>query len=287
MGKSTRYRPGRWVGFKTVNLGKLLVQSNQADPYRSKMEKKTMTIKDKTNKRTARAVGVLYIIGTVSGILSLVLSAPVRDAEDLLVNVAANENQIILGALCVLIMGLALAMVPVVAFPVLRNHNEVLAVGYTVFRGGLETVGYIAMAIGWLLLVPLSHAYAHSGALDASHFHALGDMLLEAHEIGSIHTIVFCLGALMFYSVLYRSRLVPRWLSGWGLIAALPFLASALLSIFGLISPLSDIYLLLEMPLALQEMVLAVWLIAKGFSSAAIASGSGRQMLSSEYIRAD
>jgi hypothetical protein len=229
------------------------------------------------NIRTARIVGVLYIIGTIGGVLSLAFSAPIRDAQDHLVSVSANENQTIVGAFFVLVMGLALAMVPVMMFPILKKHNEALALGYVVFRGGFETVGYIAMAIGWLLLLPLSQAYVQAGAPDVSHFHVLGDRLLAADEIGSIHVIVFCLGALMFYYALYQSRLIPRWLSGWGLIAAIPFLASGLLAMFALINPLATIYVVLQLPLALQEMVLAVWLIVKGFSTSAIASGSAEQ----------
>jgi hypothetical protein len=205
-----------------------------------------------------------------------VFSAPIRDAQDYLVSVSVNESQLITGALFILVMGLALAMVPVMMFPILREHNEALALGYVVFRGALETVGYIAMAIGWLLLLPLGQIYAQAGTPDASILQSLGTFLFEAEEIGSIHTIVFCLGALMFYYVLYQSKLVPRWLSGWGLIAVIPFLASSLLAIFAIISPLSTIQVGLQLPLALQEMTLAIWLIVKGFNSPAIASLSAK-----------
>lgn len=102
------------------------------------------------NKTTARTVGILYIIGTVAGILSLVATGPVRDTQDYLVSVPANETRLVMGALCVLTMGLALAMVPVVMFPILRKHNEALALGYIVLRGGLEAVTYLAIATSWL-----------------------------------------------------------------------------------------------------------------------------------------
>jgi Domain of unknown function (DUF4386) len=81
-------------------------------------------------------------------------------------------------------------------FPILRKHKEALALGYVVFRGGLEAVSYLAIATSWLLLVPLSQIYAQAGAVDASNIQALGTLLPEAKEIGSILTIVFCLGAL-------------------------------------------------------------------------------------------
>jgi inner membrane protein involved in colicin E2 resistance len=105
----------------------------------------------KSINRTARIVGALYIIGTVAGILSLAFAGPVLNAQEYLTSVLANETRLVVGALCVLTMGLALAMVPVMMFPILRKHNEALALGYVVFRGGLEAVGYLAITTGWLL----------------------------------------------------------------------------------------------------------------------------------------
>ena len=221
------------------------------------------------NKKTARAVGGAFIIGTVAGILSRVVTGPIQNAQDHLTSVPASETHLVVGALFVLMMGLALAMVPVMMFPILRKHNETLALGYVVFRGGLEAVAYLAIATSWLLLVPLSQIYAQAGVLDASNVQTLGTLLLEAKEIGSILTIVFCLGALIFNYLLYQTELVPRWLSGWGLIAIVPYLAAGLLSMFGIIHALSPIYAILNLPLALQEMVLALWLIVRGFNSSA------------------
>jgi hypothetical protein len=207
--------------------------------------------------------------------MSLIFTGPIRDAPDSLASVSTNENQIIFGALCVLIMGLALAMVPVTAFPILRKHNETLALGYVVFRGGLEAVRYMANTISWLLLLPLSKVY-HAGTPDASNLQALGNVLLNVEEIADIGAFVFFLGALMFYCVLYRSKLIPRWLSGWGLIAIIMNLAAGFLYLFGLIGQLSTAGVIMELPIAVQEMVMAIWLIVKGFNSSAIASLSAK-----------
>ena len=227
-----------------------------------------------TYRLNARIAGVLYIIGTAAGILSLVLSAPIRDAQNVLISVAANANQVIVAALFVLLMGLSLAMVPVVLYPVLRRFNEVLALGYVVFRGALETVTYFVTAIVWLLLLALSQLYVQAGAPAASGFQASGALLLKAGELSSLTGIVFCLGALMFYVVLFQSRLVPRWISVWGLAALILDLAAQFLALFALLDPLSAIGGLLHIPLAVQEMVLAVWLIVKGFSPSAVAPGA-------------
>jgi hypothetical protein len=230
----------------------------------------------KTYRSNAISAGVLYIIGTVAGILSLALSQPVRDAHDLLASVAANANQMIIATLFVLLMGLSLAMVPVVLYPILRKYNEVLALGYVVFRGALETVTYFVTAIVWLLLLALGQLVVRAGAPPAPSFQASGALLLKAGEISSLTGIVFCLGALMFYVVLYQSRLVPRWISVWGLAALVPYLAAEVLAMCALLDPLSTTAVLLHIPLAVQEMVLAVWLIIKGFSPSALAAGPAK-----------
>lgn len=226
-----------------------------------------------TSRKTAIIVGVLYIIGTVAGILSLTFTGPIRKAQDHLVYVSANENQAVMGALFVLIMGLALAMIPITLFPILRKHNEILALGYVIFRSGLEAFTYITIVISWLLLVPLSQAYTQAGASNPSSFQALGILLLDSGEISSVTAIVFPLGTLMFYTLLYRSKLIPRWLSGWGLVAIIPYFAAGLSAMLGIIDPLSSVGVVSDIPLALQEMVLAVWLIVKGFNSSPVNFG--------------
>ncbi|MGB2876758.1 MAG: DUF4386 domain-containing protein [Dehalococcoidales bacterium] len=225
-----------------------------------------------SNRKTAIIVGVLYIIGTVAGVLSLVFVNPILSAPDYLLQFSANKTQVITGALFVIIMGVALVMVPVMMFPILKKQSKTLALGYVVFRA-LEAVTYIAVVISWLLLITLSQEFVKAGAPAVSYFQTSGALLLEAENwINPILDIVFILGALMFYYLLYQSKLIPRFISVWGLIAATPYLAAGLLSMFGLISPMSTTQIVMVVPLALQEMVLAVWLIVKGFNSSAIAS---------------
>lgn len=234
-----------------------------------------------TNRKAAIFVGLLYIIGTVTGILSLVVTGPILESPDYLTQVSTNPNQMVIGALFVLTMGLSLAMVPVMMFPILKSYNETLAVGYVVFRGALEAVTDLALGIGWLSLPLISQEYIKATAADASYFQSFGDLVLEAHEqIGHVLTIVFILGALMFYYALFRSKLVPRWLSGWGLLAAIPYFVSGVLGLFSLLSPMSSVQMILVLPLALQEMVLAVWLIVKGFNSSSVNVRSAQAAIS-------
>jgi hypothetical protein len=217
------------------------------------------------HRKTAIVVGGLFIIGDIAGVLSHFVTRGLLDGPDALTKIAAHQDQLLLGALLVLVMGFALAMVPVVMFPVFKRHSQVLAHGCVVFRGALETVGYMATAGTWLLLLELSRAHAEAASPSAPHFQTLSALLVhtQGSTTANFTSIAFSLGALMFYYVFYQSRLIPRWLSVWGLAGAVLYLASPLLDLFG------HGFGLLMAPLAVAEIVLAVWLIVKGLNSPA------------------
>jgi hypothetical protein len=209
----------------------------------------------------SRAVGILYILGTVFGIVSEAFTTSISGNDDILGAVAADENGLALGALMVVAMGLVLAMIPIVAYPVLSKDDPVRARGYFLFRSVLETGGYLAAAVAWLLLIPLSGSSDVPGVF--------GEALFDLDGAVAFGTIAFLIGAAMFYSILYQRRLVPRWLSGWGLVAIVPYGIPVFLRLFTDVDVDS---MLFDLPLGLQEMVLALWLIFKGFSSDRAAS---------------
>lgn len=125
----------------------------------------------------------------------------------------------------------------------------------------------------WLLLLVLSREYVAAGAPDASGFQALGAVLLKgADPIGALAGIVFDLGALMLYYVFYQSKLIPRWISVWGFIAIALNFATGLLILFGLQTAFDTSNSIMNFPIFLQEMVMAVWLIVKGFNPSAAAT---------------
>jgi hypothetical protein len=168
----------------------------------------------KTYRSTATLVGVLYIFGTVAGVLSVVFTGPTVNASDVLSRVSANRPQIVVGGLFVLLMGFALAFIPVFVFPILKRYSEPLALGYVVFRGALETAMYIVTTISLLLLIPLSQEYLNAGAPVASHFQTLSALLRSLGELPLV-VVVFSLGALIFYYLLFQTQIVPRWISVW------------------------------------------------------------------------
>jgi hypothetical protein len=87
--------------------------------------------------------------------------------------------------------------------------------------------------------------------------------------------IVFPLGAMMLYAVFYQSKLIPRWLSVWGLIGVtLHLFVTGLAGMFGLTNSMSTVQSVLALPIFLQELVMAIWLILKGFDASALATGA-------------
>jgi len=223
-----------------------------------------------SNRRTARIVGLLFITATVASSLSFAIFDPILNAPDILVNVSANITQVIIGVLLLLIDCAAVVAIPVMLVPIFKKHNEALALGYVGARI-IESVILIVGTIILLSLLTLSQEYVQAAAPDASYFQTLGTLLLAVYEwallVGIM--IVFSLTALILNYLLYQSELIPRWLSVWGLIGAALLLAVGLLEIFGF-----NLTEILSIPIALQEMVFAVWLIVKGFNSSAIASES-------------
>jgi hypothetical protein len=126
-----------------------------------------------------------------------------------------------------------------------------------------------------ILLLSLSQKFVQAGAPPSSYFQTLGAVLLSGYHWATYvgGPLAFSVGALMYYSIFYKTKLVPRWLSNWGLIGAALTTLSSLLVMFNIIGAFSTTQIVLNLPfIGIQEMVLAVWLIVKGFNSSPIAS---------------
>jgi hypothetical protein len=136
-----------------------------------------------------------------------------------------------------------------------------MALGSVAFRL-TEGVFYALSAAGTMILVSLSGQLTAGASADAS-----ADLVRDLRDsAGCVGYQAFCTGATLYYLVFYRSQLIPRWLSAWGLAGTVLGLVSGLLVLFQSIAVLSSTQVVLNLPIATQEMVLAVWLIVKGFS---------------------
>jgi len=230
-----------------------------------------------SNRKTAIIVGVLFITATTAAILSVVLLGPILNDPDYLISFSENANQVIIGALLDLLGAGAFVGLAVVIFPILKIYNERIALGYIVARI-IEAVPFIIANISLLSLLTLSQEYVQAASGTAAYFLPVGAGLLAAYDWSQLlgPRIFASLAAVPFYYLLYQSKLLPQWISVWGFIGAPLYFASGLLAMFGLVDPLSPILVLLFLPAALLEMVLAVWLIVKGFNPSAFASESAK-----------
>jgi hypothetical protein len=227
-----------------------------------------------TYRKTSITVGLLFIIGTVAGISSGVVTGPILGDADYLAAVAANESSMVLGALLILVMGFPLAMIPVMMFPIFRKYNEPLALGAVVFRGMLEAVTYIVLATCWLLLIPIGQGFVSAGAADTTTFQAMGTLIIKTgYWTEHILALVFTIGALMLYWLFYKTKLIPSWLALWGFFGAILYFAAPIFNLFDPQHPALSLGVKwgnLMAPLAIQEMVFALWMIIKGFNNDAL-----------------
>jgi hypothetical protein len=230
-----------------------------------------------THRSTAIIVGVLFIAAIVVLFIGEALYKPVLDSPDYLDNAHPDRVVVIIGILLEFAGAPAVVLLSVFLFPVLKKHNEPLALGYVgfrVFEAVILSVAYISK----LSLVNLSQDYLNKGGADASYFENMGNSIQSviywAGTTGLVYLIVFTLGSLMLNLVLYQSRLVPRFISAWGVIAAITLLTGSVLINLDVFAETSGLELIFAGPIAVGEIMLSLWLIVKGFNPSTIASAS-------------
>jgi hypothetical protein len=226
-----------------------------------------------SNKKTAIIVGVLFLAG-ITIFLGDGFIDPILDAPDYLIDVSENRTQVITGVLIAFINGVAIVGIAVLMFPILKKHNEPIALGYVGFR--ITEFGIIMVYLtSPLLLIALSQEYAKAAAPDASSFQALGAVLIAVRYWGIRWVWLFNgLAGLMFAYLLYQSKLIPRFLSVWGLIGYAVLLPGTLLDMLGHIDAQQGAaFVIVFLVGGLFEVpVLPIWLFVKGFNPSAIVS---------------
>ena len=219
-----------------------------------------------THRTAARIFGVLFLIsflayGTGTAVIQSIVSGP-----DILSNVYASTTLIIVAAILMGVVHTATNIgLPVVLRPVLKPRHETLYFGY-LSAAIVATVSLLIGVIFLLILIPLSDAFMKSGSAVAGQAETMAILLREANYYSyNIGMVIWSLGGLMFCSILYRCKLIPRLMSVWGIVGYTVFLSGCILAIFGL-----DFGLVHTAPGALFEVVLSVWLIVKGFNNSRV-----------------
>ena len=228
-----------------------------------------------SNKKAAKIVGVLFILAAVTAIIGLILYDPILNGPDYLMKGSEHANQVILGALMELILVVSAVGTATTMFPILRKYNETIALWHVCFRF-LEAIIITIGVISVLSLLTLSREFAAAASPDIASFQASGIVLKAVHDWTFLLGPLFMLGinTMMYSYIFYKSKLVPRFIPILGMTGATLVFICALLVMFGVIEQVSFWGAILALPVAANEMILAVWLIVKGFNVSAITSKS-------------
>jgi hypothetical protein len=151
-----------------------------------------------------------------------------------------------------------------VFYIVLNEQNKTIAlVAFGCFLA--EAIMLSVSKLGTFALLPISQDFAQAGAPEPSYLRTMGEFLYKGVDRRGydIHMLFFCLGGILWYSLLHSSGIVPPALSLWGLVAVCLLAVPILLALF------DREYLpamVLGLPYAPYELVLGIWLIIKGFN---------------------
>ena len=224
-----------------------------------------------TYRTNAIWAGIFFIIATAFLFVGEALYKPALTDPDVLTVAAGASNDIALGILIEFACVLAIPLIAIALYPVLRRVSAALAVGYVAFRL-FEAAIFFQMEIDRLLVLAISREFVASPTENTDQLDLLVRTLMGGEAwsgtTGPLYNIVFVIGMLMLNWMLWRSTLVPRWISGWGMVTAAVLGGLAIVVLFTEVS--GTLAIVLIAPLAVQEMVLAAWFIIKGFDRSAL-----------------
>ncbi len=208
------------------------------------------------NRKRSIITGVLFIICTLTGVISVAILGNIVNATTLFVALD-NSNLFITGALLILIMAFTGTGIGISIYPVLKDKYPSLAIGSVVFR----TIEGAIISIGSIIYISIFAL--HNADLLTNE---LAEVLLVIRPFFPSYSgaIAFSLGATLYYIAFYKSKLVPRWLSAWGFVGAVLHMIAIVFVAFGH-DPFAPYLMVLHIPIGVQEMVFAVWLIVKGY----------------------
>jgi hypothetical protein len=211
--------------------------------------------------RAGRIIGALIIMQMIFGVLvNFVLEAPLFDAPGFLVNAAHYSRQMGFAALLGLITEALWVGIAVTAFPFFYRHSRTMTLWFAALAVVALAVAVVENA-AVMSMVSLSEAYAKARAVDRAQLETIRVVAASARNWP--HFLARMLDGctiFAFYTLLYQGALVPRVLAGFGLIASVLQVCGVAMPLFG-----HDVVFPMLAPLGLIQLILAVWLLARGF----------------------
>lgn len=220
-------------------------------------------------KEAAIVIGVLFLVALVLNPLASSIMDPILRGADCLNLAYPHKHTIALGNILNIICAIAMIFIPIFLYPIVHAKHRTLAVGYIVFRG-LEGILFVYIAIKTSDFIGLSHHYLSSSfsaqEVDLSIANLLHEEIQGALVIDLIHYIA---GAVLFYLLMLRSKMIPLWITLWGLLGVVVLLFGTTMAMFewGLFktTPLMAGMVYFAPPIAINELALSIWLMTKGF----------------------
>lgn len=214
------------------------------------------------NRNKIKIAGGLIILGIIIGILSIV---PSVESDKFLEEVYPNKNQVLTGGIFQFFLVPIYVGFSLLLYPILKQYSKTLSIGFVGFRimaGVFQLLGIILLPI----FILLSQKFLAQTNTDLIFYETIGEILklfrdLINHLGGILAT---GLGNLLLYYILFKGKLIPVWLSIWGIIGNALIMIASFFLLFEFIEVVSTEYGIMTIPLVLQEVVLAIWLILKG-----------------------
>ncbi len=208
---------------------------------------------------TARLIGASFLVSTTAYILgSGLIESALATADN--AQFAANSGRLVSGVLLQLVNSAAVVVIGVLFYPLLRRSSEPIALGYVSAR----VIESVLLALGGL--VTLAMLATGQGPAAES-----GPVLVAVSAVAyQIAMIALGLGSLPFCALLFRTRLIPRWLSALGLVGYTTLLVGSVLELYGI-----NLHLLHNLPGGVFELILPLWLLARGFTQVPPREGLG------------
>ncbi|WP_271406823.1 DUF4386 domain-containing protein [Tenacibaculum soleae] len=215
-------------------------------------------------EKKTRTVGVLLITGLIAGIFSI---APSIDATNYLTEASANSNQVITALIFQFIMSLIYLCIPIILYPIIKQYSQSLFVGFLSFRIISVTLSIIATIL-ILAILFLSDNYTKGISRNILEIRTLADTLKSSRDyINHIFMILMlCTGNILLYILFIKSKLLPKWISYWGIIGAALSIIASVLVLFNILDIITVEYIILNTPTAILDLILGVWLVIKGFN---------------------
>lgn len=215
---------------------------------------------------TAVAVGALFWLSNLVTLVAAVVAGFIPNSTNALAGMYPHATRVVAGTLITHVNDVALIGYAVLLFPVLKRYGEGLALGYAALKA-VEGVLLLASAAMLLSLIPLSQHYLAAGGSDEAALRASADVVLaQQFWAGRMATFAYLAATPILNVLLYTSRLVPRFLPVWGLLAA-GMLAAGLAMGVGDPTRGFEPGQVLVIPIILWELTFASWLIVKGFNT--------------------